>query len=179
MAIGDAGAAKGLVIYPATQDIRLGYQNDNQRADDIAAAMTRLDTAESNLKAPTAVVNGSAVGGAVGTTQTVVVGTAAVTALAFKRVLSIDFAALVSAGLNGHAMTLELQIQPGGVGGWTTLRSARTNTADESFGGHYNYTLVANATANFRVVASMDVGSSSITSTSTFTYLTILVPVVA
>ena len=36
MAIGDAGAAKGMVIYASTQDRRLGYQNDNQRADDIA-----------------------------------------------------------------------------------------------------------------------------------------------
>lgn len=36
MAIGDKAAAKGLVVYPATQDRRLGYQNDNQRGDDIA-----------------------------------------------------------------------------------------------------------------------------------------------
>jgi hypothetical protein len=37
MAIGDAGAAWGLTVYPSTQTPVLGYQNDNQRADDIAA----------------------------------------------------------------------------------------------------------------------------------------------
>jgi hypothetical protein len=36
MAIGDAAAAAGLIVYPGTQDARLGYQNDNQRGDDIA-----------------------------------------------------------------------------------------------------------------------------------------------
>jgi hypothetical protein len=39
MAIGDIGAAHGLVIYAGTQDRRLGYQNDNQRADDIGTLM--------------------------------------------------------------------------------------------------------------------------------------------
>jgi hypothetical protein len=37
MAVGDAGAAKGLTIYPATQAHSNGNVNDNQRADDIAA----------------------------------------------------------------------------------------------------------------------------------------------
>lgn len=36
MAIGDKAAAKGLQVFPGTQDRRLGYQNDNQRGDDIA-----------------------------------------------------------------------------------------------------------------------------------------------
>lgn len=39
MAIGDDGVIVGLTKYAATQDKRLGYQNDNQRADDIAAIM--------------------------------------------------------------------------------------------------------------------------------------------
>lgn len=37
MAIGDAAAAKGLATFPSTQDKRLGYQNDNQRGDELAA----------------------------------------------------------------------------------------------------------------------------------------------
>lgn len=46
MAIGDKAAAKGLQVFPSTQDRRLGFQNDNQRGDDIADTMTRLDTIE-------------------------------------------------------------------------------------------------------------------------------------
>ncbi len=37
MAIGDAAAAAGLEVFPATQDKRLGYENDNYRGDEIAA----------------------------------------------------------------------------------------------------------------------------------------------
>jgi len=37
MAIGDAAAAAGLQTWTAAQDRRLGFQNDNQRGDDIAA----------------------------------------------------------------------------------------------------------------------------------------------
>lgn len=40
MAIGDKAAAAGLVVYPATQDARLGYENDNQRGDELATHMT-------------------------------------------------------------------------------------------------------------------------------------------
>lgn len=36
MAIGDKAAAKGLAVYAPTQDRRLGYQNDNQRGDELA-----------------------------------------------------------------------------------------------------------------------------------------------
>lgn len=36
MAIGDKAAAKGLTVFPSTQNHGLGYQNDNQRGDDIA-----------------------------------------------------------------------------------------------------------------------------------------------
>ena len=44
MAIGDAAAAAGLDVFPSDQDLRLGYQNDNQRGDDIAAVMVgKLD----------------------------------------------------------------------------------------------------------------------------------------
>lgn len=43
MAIGDLGASKDLIIYPSTQSRALGFSNDNQRADDIAATMIRLD----------------------------------------------------------------------------------------------------------------------------------------
>ena len=49
MAIGDAAAAKGLVVYPSTQDKRLGYQNDNQRGDELAAEITARETAISDL----------------------------------------------------------------------------------------------------------------------------------
>lgn len=46
MAIGDLAALAGLAVYNETQDRRLGYQNDNQRGDEIAEAMqgwTNLD----------------------------------------------------------------------------------------------------------------------------------------
>ena len=36
MAIGDKAAAKGLTVYASSQAHNLGYQNDNQRGDDIA-----------------------------------------------------------------------------------------------------------------------------------------------
>jgi hypothetical protein len=40
MAIGDAAAAAGLTVFPSSQDWRLGYQNDNQRGDDLANHIT-------------------------------------------------------------------------------------------------------------------------------------------
>lgn len=46
MAIGDAAAAAGLATYASTQDRRLGYQNDNQNADYIAADRARLTKLE-------------------------------------------------------------------------------------------------------------------------------------
>lgn len=47
MAIGDAAAAAGLATYASTQDRRLGWQNDNQNADYIAADRSRLTKLES------------------------------------------------------------------------------------------------------------------------------------
>ncbi|QQD75107.1 hypothetical protein I8920_09520 [Curtobacterium sp. YC1] len=46
MAIGDAAAAAGLATWTSTQDRRLGYQNDNQRGDELAAALARIKTLE-------------------------------------------------------------------------------------------------------------------------------------
>lgn len=46
MAIGDAAAAKGLTVYAATQAHNLGYQNDNQRGDDIAAEIDARTAAD-------------------------------------------------------------------------------------------------------------------------------------
>jgi hypothetical protein len=42
MAIGDLARAAGLTVYEGTQDARYGYQNDNQRGDDIAKLGTDL-----------------------------------------------------------------------------------------------------------------------------------------
>ncbi len=36
MAIGDAAAAAGLAVFPASQDLRKGYENDNIRGDELA-----------------------------------------------------------------------------------------------------------------------------------------------
>lgn len=36
MAIGDKASAKGLTVYPSSQAHKEGYENDNQRGDDIA-----------------------------------------------------------------------------------------------------------------------------------------------
>jgi hypothetical protein len=36
MAVGDRAAAKGLVVYPSTQAHSAGYNNDNQRGDELA-----------------------------------------------------------------------------------------------------------------------------------------------
>jgi hypothetical protein len=40
MATGDAAAAAGLQVFASTQDIRLGYNNDNVRGDELATHMT-------------------------------------------------------------------------------------------------------------------------------------------
>jgi hypothetical protein len=37
MAIGDAAAAKGLRVVPATKDLKLGYEDINQTQDELAA----------------------------------------------------------------------------------------------------------------------------------------------
>jgi hypothetical protein len=36
MAIGDKAAAKGLAVYTGSQDRRRGFENDNQRGDELA-----------------------------------------------------------------------------------------------------------------------------------------------
>lgn len=46
MAIGDKAAAKGLTVYSASQAHNLGYQNDNQRGDDIADEIDARTTAD-------------------------------------------------------------------------------------------------------------------------------------
>lgn len=54
MANGDAAAAAGLATFPASQDLREGYDNDNIRGDELAAVKgdltaglaTKLDTAK-------------------------------------------------------------------------------------------------------------------------------------
>lgn len=40
MATGDAAAAAGLAVFASTQDIRLGYDNDNVRGDELATHIT-------------------------------------------------------------------------------------------------------------------------------------------
>ncbi len=53
MAVGDKAAAKGLAVYASTQDKRLGYNNDNQRGDELADeidARAAADTALSTSK---------------------------------------------------------------------------------------------------------------------------------
>lgn len=45
MAIGDKAAAKGLAVYASSQAHSLGYQNDNQRGDDIADEIDARATA--------------------------------------------------------------------------------------------------------------------------------------
>lgn len=69
MAIGDLAAAAGLVTYPATQDLRTGYQNDNQRGDDIAVEMAARAAADAQkldaskvLVQSTAMTSANAVG---------------------------------------------------------------------------------------------------------------------
>lgn len=57
MAIGDKGAAAGLQIYPSSQDRRLGYQNDNQRADDIADVMTDVTALQKRMQVDAGFVN--------------------------------------------------------------------------------------------------------------------------
>jgi len=42
MANGDLAAAKGLAVFPGTQDRREGYDNDNIRGDEIAVLMDKV-----------------------------------------------------------------------------------------------------------------------------------------
>lgn len=42
MAAGDKAAAKGLKVYAQTQDRRLGFQNDNERGDELADALDAI-----------------------------------------------------------------------------------------------------------------------------------------
>jgi hypothetical protein len=50
MAIGDEARAAGLADFPSSQDRRLGWQNDMQRGDELARAMTRIKTLEDRGK---------------------------------------------------------------------------------------------------------------------------------
>jgi len=56
MAIGDKAAAKGLVVYPATQAHSKGYENDNQRGDELADEITARASADTALAARTPVI---------------------------------------------------------------------------------------------------------------------------
>jgi hypothetical protein len=49
MAVGDKAAAAGLTTYSASQDRRLGYENDNRNADYIAGLMDRLKALETQV----------------------------------------------------------------------------------------------------------------------------------
>jgi len=49
MATGDAAAAKGLRVVPATKDLRLGYDDINQRGDELAAEMDARAAADTTL----------------------------------------------------------------------------------------------------------------------------------
>jgi hypothetical protein len=57
MAIGDAAAAAGLAVFASAQDKRLGYQNDNQRGDDIAVEIAARAAADTALGASTAALS--------------------------------------------------------------------------------------------------------------------------
>jgi hypothetical protein len=50
MATGDEARAAGLVVYTSAQDRRLGWDNDNNRGDELARAMTRIKTLEDRGK---------------------------------------------------------------------------------------------------------------------------------
>lgn len=44
MAIGDAAAAAGLEVVPASQDLKLGYERINKKGDELAQVKTDLTT---------------------------------------------------------------------------------------------------------------------------------------
>lgn len=49
MAVGDAAAAAGLAVFPNTQLVSAGANNDNIRGDELAAEKTRAVAAETAL----------------------------------------------------------------------------------------------------------------------------------
>ncbi|RPE75194.1 MULTISPECIES: hypothetical protein [unclassified Frondihabitans] len=57
MAIGDKAAAAGLAVYASTQDRKLGYQNDNQRGDDIADVMQDVTALQKRMRLDGGFVN--------------------------------------------------------------------------------------------------------------------------
>jgi hypothetical protein len=56
MAVGDLGASKGLRITPNTKAINLGYDDLNQKADEIAAEQIARVAADDLLRARTPVI---------------------------------------------------------------------------------------------------------------------------
>jgi hypothetical protein len=101
MAIGDAGAAAGLIIYPNTQDIKLGFQNDNQRADDIAATMVRLKTLETNGHTADTIATTSLAAQTIPAGGTLGLGSVVVAAATYPRTIRIEFNVLADAGSAG------------------------------------------------------------------------------
>jgi hypothetical protein len=184
MATGDLAASKGLKVFAATQDRRLGYDNDNQRGDDVAAVMIRADKLESSAKNPTVVqeaaVNGGSIGiggGTLGAT-----GTLALTALPYKRVIEIDCGALVT-GLGDAQAKPDRTDSP-----WcdiilrrtigstqTELRSWRAPVQQMSVGGHFSDVLPANTAVVYQLLFRSS-RASAVTSNGSFTYLTLTIP---
>lgn len=60
MAIGDLARQLGLKVFASTQDRRLGYENDNQRGDEIALVMQRATALESQSFKELFIVNAAA-----------------------------------------------------------------------------------------------------------------------
>ena len=53
MAVGDKGAAKGLRVIPNTKAINLGYDDLNQKADELADEIDARTAADNALRART------------------------------------------------------------------------------------------------------------------------------
>lgn len=58
MAIGDKARAKGLAVYTEAQDRRKGWENDNQRGDEIADVMTLAEKTKAGAWTDVTFVNG-------------------------------------------------------------------------------------------------------------------------
>jgi hypothetical protein len=165
MANGDAAAAAGLLVFPDTQDLKEGYDNDNIRGDEIAAVMVRTSTLESNEHTAKSIVNASVSAVTVTNGGTLGIGSLTVAAVPYPRDVEIFWAALCGAGTDAAAFTdLTLRI------GSTDVQAFRVH-GQGSGGGSFPVVVAANAAMSCQIVASPTGGTAAISGNPVYTQL--------
>lgn len=168
--IGDKAAAHGLAVWAATQDRRLGYQNDNQRGDELADLMDRVSTVEANAKTPSPVQNATPNAVQVGAGKSAALTSSfTVAKVAYARTVRINWRALVVAASTGDTY-LDVTVIQTLTAGDTQLTGGRIYGKGDT-GGSFEDSIPANTAVTYKLVGAASNGSASVAGDNRFTQL--------